>query len=75
MSIYTTFPLPPFKEMSVIYSYDVTKAIFPLTLQELGFENQDRWCLCHKEQQSRIYVSIQIYKNHTLKVRGAFWSC
>lgn len=21
------------------------------------------------------YVSIQIYKNHTLKMRDAFWSC
>lgn len=64
MSIYTTFPLPPFKEIIVIYSYDVINAKFSLTLQELCFENQDRWCLCHKEQQSRIRFHSDIQKSY-----------
>lgn len=64
MSIYTTFPLPPFKEIIVIYSYDVINAKFSLTLQELCFENQDRWCLCHKEQQSRIHFHSDIQKSY-----------
>lgn len=69
MSIYTTFPLPHLRKYLWIYSYDVTNAKISLALQELCFENQDRWCLCHKEQRRRIHFHSDIQKSYPEGVR------
>lgn len=74
MSIYTTFPLPPFKEITVIYSYDVINENFPSLGKSYVLKIKIDGVYVIKNSEVE-YVSIQIYKNHTLKMRDAFWSC